>query len=178
MTEDVASMLITTPRLRMRPLGQGDVADLAAVGGNPRVARMIYVPTVPWPHDAVAAFIQSWRWSGALGYRLAITLPDGRFLGSLGVAKDREIFYFLDPQYWGKGYATEALEHFFADCFARFDIADLRADVFDDNPGSAKILTRLGFQKTGSGTGTSGARVEPAPISLYRLTRSDFEART
>ena len=65
---------------------------------------------------------------------------------------------------------------FLAWLFVQFDLAEIHADVFTDNPTSAHILTKLGFQKAGEALGTSAARLEPAPISLYRLSKQRFES--
>jgi hypothetical protein len=36
------------------------------------------------------------------------------------------------------------------------------------------VLTKLGFERTGLGRGFSPARLEPAPLVLYRLSRDSL----
>lgn len=141
------------------------------------MAKMVFVPTVPWPEEQVRAFIADAVFEGKPGFRLGIALPDGTLIGTIGLSAACEVYYFLAPAYWRKGYGSEALQVFVAACFARFDLDEISAKVFTDNPISGQMLVSLGFAQTGDGMHTSGARVEPAPISLYRLTRSAFEAR-
>lgn len=87
-----------------------------------------------------------------------------------------ELFYFLDPAAAGHGYATEAMRGFIGFLFDQFDQDALYADVFTDNPGSEHVLCKLGFDRTGAGMGVSAARLEPFPVSHYRLTQHQFRA--
>jgi len=132
---------------------------------------MLFVPTVPWPVEEVRAFIDAWAWRGAPPFRLAICRRDGRMIGSIGIARDGEIFYFLDPADWGRGHGREAVAAFCAAVFDRFDFAALEAEVFDDNPASARLLASCAFTRIGGGMGRSAARLEAAPVSRYRLLR-------
>ena len=56
--------------------------------------------------------------------------------------------YWIARPYWGRGYATEA-------CVALIDIAralgitSLEGSHFLDNPASARVLEKLGFEPTG-----------------------------
>jgi len=166
---------IETDRLIIRPLADGDWPDLQRIGSNPKVARMMFNVGSPWPKQDVQAWLANSRWRGRPGFRPAVTLKDGTFVGTLGLGGDPcTIAYFLDQQHWGKGYVSEALHAFVADAFTRFQIAELRASHFVDNPASGRVLTKLGFEKIGQATGVSAARLEDAPEVLYRLTLNQF----
>lgn len=169
---------IETPRLLLRPMSETDAPRIAEIGGHPDVARMIFRATVPWPVDVVERFLNDWRWQGRLGFRLGICRKDtGALIGSIGVStpamghveNQPDVFYFFDLKEGGRGFATEALEAFTDAVFTRFEVSSLGADVFHDNPASMRVLTKAGFEKTGEGTATSAARLEPAPVSVYRL---------
>lgn len=58
----------------------------------------------------------------------------------------------------------------------KFDLCEVAADHFDDNPASGAVLRKLGFQELGKGSGKSQARLEPAPVTLYRLRVDDLKA--
>ncbi len=166
---------IATERLLLRPLAEGDWRRLQQIGGVPEVARMMMVLTAPWPEDAVRHWIATGRFRGRPGYRLGVALKGGALIGAVGFGPDRSIAYLFDRRYWGRGYATEATRALIADVFARFpEIDEITADHFADNPASGRVLTKLGFEKTGTGLGASKARVERAPNVLYRLTRDRF----
>nr|WP_272874426.1 GNAT family N-acetyltransferase [Pseudaestuariivita rosea] len=167
---------LKTPRLSLRPMTAQDAPALAALAGVPEVARMIFRAKVPWPVEEVRDFIEEWRWRDQLGFRLGVYRKD-QLIGCVGIGRWAETFYFFDRAHWGRGYAYEAMQIFLTACYARFDIDHISADVFHDNPGSMRVLEKLGFEKTGEDMGTSAARLEPAPVSLYRLTRHTFEGR-
>lgn len=168
---------IKTPRLMMRPLRPSDAPVVADIGGTRAVAPMILSATVPWPIEKVEHWIEQSRWRGTLGVRFAIECQ-GKLVGVVGLGrganpKTAATMYFLDPAHWGQGIATEAMSHLMGAAFERFDISKIDADVYDDNPASARVLEKLGFAKVGATTDCkSSARVEPAPVSLYRLSRA------
>jgi len=170
---------IETPRLTLRPFTDDDVAPLARIGADPRVAPMMGTIPVPWPEDDVRRWIARSRFRGAVGFRLAIVRRGGGLVGGAGLGgAPASLAYFLDPACWGQGYATETMRAFLAACLARFPGLDVvAADHFADNPGSGRVLEKLGFRRTGPGMGRSLARLEPAPNIHYRLMRAEFEAR-
>lgn len=168
---------IVTARLALRPLRDDDWPDLQRIATAPGVARMLYVVTDPWPEAAVRGFIRRWRWQGRLGYRLAVCLRDGPMIGTVGIGQfPVETFYFLDPAHHGQGYATEATGAFLADVLARFAPETVTAEVFVDNPASARVLEKLGFARIGRRMARSAARLEPAPVWRYRVARAAFRA--
>jgi RimJ/RimL family protein N-acetyltransferase len=172
-----AAPRIDTARLTLRALADADWPDLQRIATAPGVARMLYVVTEPWPEAAVRAFIRRWRWQGRLGYRLAVCLRDGPMIGTVGIGQfPVETFYFLDPAHHGQGYATEAMGAFLADVFARFAPVAVTAEVFQDNPGSARVLEKLGFRQIGTRMGRSAARLEPEPVRRYRLVCNEVRA--
>ena len=84
--------------------------------------------------------------------------------------------YSIDPRHWGSGYAFEAMGAFFEYFMRKFNLSVVEADHFDDNPASGAVLRKLGFQELGKGMGKSQARLEPAPVTLYRLRLDDLKA--
>lgn len=166
---------IRSDRLVLRPFAGNDWRRLQQIGGVPEVARMASALTAPWPETAVRDWIESGRFRGRPGYRLAITLPDGALIGAIGIGSDYALAVMLDRRYWGRGYATEAARALIGDVFARFaTVGEITATRFADNPASGAMLAKLGFERTGTGLGASKARVERAPIVLYRLRRDRF----
>lgn len=167
------AMPLRTPRLLLRPMMFEDADRLLQIVTQEDVARMLFLFHAGWSKPEAQEFIQNWAYAGTLGFRLAITDTAGRFLGSIGVGAGDipQIFYFLDPKEAGKGYASEVVQAFCQFLFQRFGLEALAADVFDDNPASARVLEKSGFRAVGKAMGTSKARLEPAPVVLYRLEK-------
>ncbi|MBM7067610.1 GNAT family N-acetyltransferase [Actibacterium sp. 188UL27-1] len=165
---------IQTDRLCLRPLTARDAERLTTLAGVPEVARnLLSVPT-PWSKEQARHWIEASRWKGRNGFRLGITRSDGTLIGFLGLVPHREpgtatTMYALGADHWGQGFATEAMAAFLPAAMARFGLSEVRADHFTDNPGSGHVLRKLGFERCGEETGRSAARVEEAPLILYRL---------
>jgi RimJ/RimL family protein N-acetyltransferase len=174
---------LRTARLTLRQLRGADAPALRRIVTVPDVGRMLFAFPPDWSEAGARAFVAEWQyWPGCARFRLAIEDGGGALIGTVGMwaegaaARDPQVFYFLDPAHAGRGLATEAMAAFIAALFTGFDIDTLGADVFADNPRSARVLAKLGFGATGLDSGTSAARLEPAPIVLYRLSRSNWKA--
>ncbi len=173
---------IETDRLEIREMRMDDWSDLARVGGQFEVARNLATVASPWPEDEVKTWIRRGMFRGRPGFRGTVTLKDGTYLGMVGLgrfpnAENIVVAYFIDPAMQGKGYVTEAMVGFLKFAFDRFGFETIDGDHFVDNPASGAVMRKLGFEFFGNSTGTSRARLEPAPLLQYRLSKQNFEAR-
>lgn len=167
---------ITTPRLVIRPLFPRHAPVLARFGGLPDVARMLGSVPSPWPLDHAQDWIAKGKWCGKPGFRAGVFMGS-TLIGMVGLGgQPMGAAYFIDPAFAGRGIATEAMQALLAHAYARFDLDEITADHFTDNPASGRVLQKLGFENIGEGMGTSAARLEPAPIVHYRLTKARFES--
>jgi RimJ/RimL family protein N-acetyltransferase len=62
----------------------------------------------------------------------------------------RDVGWFIDPKYQGKGYASEAAEAMLNFMFNEVDIKEIRTSAAGINPASWKIMERLGFKYDGT----------------------------
>lgn len=162
---------VRTARLRLRPLERKDARALVSIA-TPQVARMVSSIPEQFSLAAAKAFINKRRWRGLPGFLLGIEGEDGRLVGCIGCGGDPvTAMIFLGEEHWGRGYATEASAAFVEELFRRFPLSAIHAEHFTDNPASGAVLERIGFVRVGEDTGTSEARLEPAPVVQYRLSR-------
>lgn len=163
-------LTLTTARLTLDPLRPEDAVPLHRIVTSPEVGRMLFIFPPDWPMPEAEAFVRKWRWTGTPPFRLALRLND-RFIGAVGLRSlsDPEIFYFLDPAHAGQGYLSEALPAFVAEITRRFALPQLTAEVFTDNPASARLLEKAGFRPGTTGSVTSAARGTPAPVRHYHF---------
>ena len=82
----------------------------------------------------------------------------------------------IHPKYWGQRLMSEAVNDFCAFLFRRYPLEAIKAKHFKDNPGPGRVLQKASFvplpvQSYSSETGKLSARLEPAPITRYRLMR-------
>lgn len=172
---------ISTDRLLMRECQIHDWESYSRVGGNINVARNMESVRSPWLEADVKTWLSGSCYRGRPGYRVSVFLKDGRFAGTLGLSSAKaqgvpSVMYFFDQDLWGHGYATEAVRAFIRDAFDRFDLDALHGDHFEDNPASGAVLRKMGFEYTGKRDCSSVARLEPAALLDYRLTKANFEA--
>jgi RimJ/RimL family protein N-acetyltransferase len=95
---------------------------------------------------------------------------DGEFVGTIGsftMEGEREVTYWIAPDRWGQGLATQALRAFLAIETTR----PLHGRVAAHNLGSAKVLTRAGFVEIGSETSYAPGVGDDVVEHIYRLDR-------
>ena len=88
----------------------------------------------------------------------------------------RDVGWYMDPAYQGKGYATEAAKAMIDYMFSEVEINGISSGAVKDNIGSCRMFEKLGFEK-------NGEVVEESPytfydgiltFSKYELTREDY----
>lgn len=111
-------------------------------------------------------------------FSLAIELPGTGFIGSCGVSKIGdtiwECYYSLNREYWGKGFASEAMEALVDYCFHQSGIEEIRAYMSVENPRSSKVAEKIGMTFLGT-------HVHPAFKSkgkLYAISRAQHQKLT
>ncbi|MFI6928808.1 GNAT family N-acetyltransferase [Streptomyces sp. NPDC050287] len=86
-------------------------------------------------------------------------LADGDVVGSAAVygePGEREVTYWVDRAYWGRGVATAALRGLLEEVPER----PLYARAAADNQGSLRVLEKCGFEITAQARGFANARGE------------------
>jgi ribosomal-protein-alanine N-acetyltransferase len=76
-----------------------------------------------------------------------------------------EIAYGLDPEHWGKGYATEAATAMVNFAFAFEEIRVVRAHTLPQSNASARVLAKSGFRQVGE-------IIDPEDGLVWRFERS------
>ncbi|GAA3793161.1 GNAT family N-acetyltransferase [Streptomyces coacervatus] len=105
------------------------------------------------------AFEALWKRIRASADVARTILADGDVVGSAAVygePGEREVTYWVDRAYWGRGVATAALRELLAEVRER----PLYARAAADNAGSRRVLEKCGFRVTARTTGFANARGE------------------
>lgn len=142
---------ITTARCVLAPIAPDDAMEMTVLADDWLVARE--APSMPYPYDLETA--RRWIAAAVRGKRRGtdhiFTIrrrADGRFLGAIGLQVEddgAEIGYWLGRAHWGQGLATEAVGAVVAHARSDLGLRRMTARVFVENPGSAKVLRKLGF---------------------------------
>ena len=134
-------------------------ADLDALFDQMRDPEAVHMAafTAADPNDR-AAFDSRLRTVRASTENLlrAVTV-DEEFVGttaSFVIDGDTEVTYWIDRRYWGRGIATRALELLLELERTR----PLHARAASDNPGSLRVLEKVGFVRIGTEVAFANAR--------------------
>lgn len=169
---------IATERFTLRMLRPSDAGLIGMYAADVRVARMTRNLPHPMPPGAVAAFIERslspkrsedvWAIDGT-----PAGAPEVMGLVSLDRvdAGQSEIRFWVAPAWWNTGLASAAVQALIAAnpqaCKTLF------AEVFQDNPASARVLTNNGFHYLGDAESHSVARGAKVATWTYSRKLSD-----
>jgi aminoglycoside 6'-N-acetyltransferase len=158
---------LVSPRLRLTPLAEDDLADYAGLRGDPRT-RVFSRSGVPVPFEQARTELldscASWRDGGIGVWRIGD--PGGSFLGVIVIRPDQngaagvEIGWVLAPEAWGRGIATEAASLAVADLLERTGQTHITAYLQAANAASRRVAEKVGLQLRERGLDSRGVLVE------------------
>ena len=162
-----------TSRLVGRRPEPGDGDAYVRFYGDPRIPEELWPSDLRTPDHArgtLDEFIDHWeRWGfGAW----TVLLRDGEIIGHAGMQHttiggnpEVEILWFIHPDHWSRGYATEMAREAVRVAFGVLELDDLVSFTVDGNAASRAVMEKLGM--------TYERDIEHAglPHVLYRLER-------
>lgn len=168
---------IAAGRFVLRPLRVSDTGLIAHHAGDVRVAEATQSIPHPFPPGAAEAYVTRAMTHDRPG---SVWVMDGALTGlsevlgvislkpmemKAGQGGQSEVAYWVAPAFWNTGIASEAVRAL----VAANPLADRTyfAEVFQDNPGSARVLTNAGFQYLGDAEAFSVARAAMVPTWTY-----------
>ncbi|SOB98848.1 GNAT family N-acetyltransferase [Rhodobacter maris] len=171
-TTITAQPVIEAERFLLRPLRRSDAGLISMYTADKRVAEGTRAIPHPLPPGATESFIARamsegrgedvWALDGS-----AQGLAEVLGLVSLTRLDDdqSEIGFWVGPGFWNTGFASEAVAALIAANPHR--ARTLMAEVFQDNPGSARVLSHNGFEYLGDAESWSVARNARVPTWTY-----------
>lgn len=175
--------LLETQRLILNEITDRHVEDLSLVLSDPDVAKHDYFyPTKNL--DEVMQFIErygeerqdnaeiTWGIFEKETKRLVGTCGLGDFLDQ---AKRAEVGYAIAKDYWGKGYATEAIGAVIDYGFKVIGLNRIEASVTPGNEPSVRVLEKNGFIKEGLVRQRDYLKGQLVDSIIMGILRSDFE---
>jgi RimJ/RimL family protein N-acetyltransferase len=150
---------IETRRLLLRPIDPvGDIDAMHTYLSREDVCR--YIPPEPRNREQVAErlanpeLVRSELDTEGQCLALAVVLREsGDLIGDLiffwhsALHRTGEIGYVINPEYHGRGYATEAARALLGLLFDEFGLHRVTARIDAENPASAAVLTKLGLRQ-------------------------------
>lgn len=170
--------ILQTPRLLLRELTDGDHEALYEMYQDPRMNRYLGGP--PPPREEYWRRVrETWpAYYARHGFGLWATVrrEDGRLLGRCGLLSQEvdgerhaEVAYALAPEFWGRGYATEAARAIRDHAFRTLDAPHLISLILPENTPSIAVAERNGM------TFWKMADFRGFHVRVYRITREAWE---
>lgn len=149
---------LATDRLLLREFVEDDWRAVLAYQSEAQ-----YLKYSPWTHrtaEEVRNFVRGFvEWQGErprTKYQLAITLrSEGRLIGNCGIrmesadSRQANIGYEIAPEYWGEGYASEAVGAMVAFGFGELRLQRIWARCVVENVASYRVLEKSGMRREG-----------------------------
>jgi RimJ/RimL family protein N-acetyltransferase len=173
---------ITTARLRLRPYTkvEADADQVYRLMSDPQVMR--HYPSVCDREQASRVLDRMLDSYTRFGYSLLAVerLMDGEYIGQVGLLhwddvdarEDVEVAYMLLPEYWGKGYATEAARASRDWAFNHLNVDRIVSFIAVQNNDSISVAMRNGMTRLKRLDENRFNR----PIFVYQISRNEWEA--
>jgi [ribosomal protein S5]-alanine N-acetyltransferase len=161
---------LQTERLTLRPFRRADAKEFARLAGDWAVASM----TSDIPHPFSETQAMAWLKPARGEVRFAV-VRQGQLIGGAGFYRRRsgaaELGFWLGQPWWGEGYATEAARAVIQYGLDHRQLPGFSSAHFVDNPASARVLAKLGFEPQGRGHIVCTARGYDVEAITYWLDR-------
>lgn len=181
--------IIKTERLTVRSFAERDKADMLEIQSNPLMVK--YTPDEPWKDEkdwydffafASTFYDEEKDWCPDwFRYFFAIRKKgNDKVIGYSGLGApeyDRsvtEVFYGISPDYWGKGYATEAAKAMLEFGFEQLKLDEIIGFREDGNPASGRVLEKAGLRMTGKVENVAAEFSYYENEPLYKITSNEF----
>ena len=173
---------LSSPRLRLREVRDGDAAALFAIHSDARVMRYWSYPAwteLAQAEQKIADIQRQRREEDILIWAIADATSD-LLIGSsavfyLNLEQGRaEIGYSLHPDWQGRGLASEALQLVLGYVFNNLGLRRIEADIDPRNLPSCRLVERLGFVREGLLRERWHVNGEICDSAIYGLLSKDF----
>ncbi|THE14087.1 N-acetyltransferase [Bacillus timonensis] len=148
---------LETERLRLREIVHIDAQGIFDCFSNHEVTRYYGqdpITELKQAEQFVEFFANSYKEKRGIRWGIELKEREG-LIGTIGFNawspkhKRAEIGYELHPQYWRKGYVSEAASEVIRYGFNELGLTRIGAVVFLENEASNDLLAKLGFEKEG-----------------------------
>lgn len=174
---------LITDRLTLRKLLVADAADMYAYASRPETTR--YLTWHPHPDRAYTRQYLEYlggRYAAGMFYDWAVIYePDCRMVGTCGFtsfnyqADSAEVGYVLNPEYWGRGIAREALLRVMEFGFAELKLNRIEARFMQGNERSRHLMESVGMIYEGMHRASLLVKGEYVNVGVCAILRSEWE---
>ena len=149
---------LETKRLILRRISRKDTRDIFEYSKDSRTSKYL----LWYPHSSISDtkrqvrnILKRYKKGNLYDYAV-ILKKNGKMIGTCGFTKiepldDRaEIGYVINPDFWGHGYATEAVKRILAFGFEELGLERIEARFIKGNESSFKLMQRVNMTLEGT----------------------------
>lgn len=177
--------MFETERFIIRPYTTKDAENLLSTIGTYEV----YMTTYGIPHPCNLKYARKWI-KGVINnavkdksYEYAIIgKQDGQYLGNVGlinidmVSRKCDISYFVNPEFWGCGIATEAASELIGYAFNVMNINRVGGSCMEHNIASARVMEKLSMKYEGTMRDYFIKNNRYVNLRCYSILQDEFKA--
>jgi len=155
--DNARSPMVRGTRLYLREVRQSDVTERYYRWlQDPEVNRYLETRFVLWSLEKIAEYVSRMDGKQDEVFFAICTLEDDEHIGNIKVGPINRMHQHADvslligeKQYWGKGYATEAIALATRYAFETLNLNKLKAGCYAENEGSARAFEKCGYRREG-----------------------------
>lgn len=174
--------MLETNRLFLRPLSLIDADQVEELAGDYEIAKSTLSIPHPYPKGSAIDWINFVKESEQAKRQITFAIinkESNSLIGVIGfnlqMAFERgEINYWIGKPYWGKGYATEAAREMFRYGFNELGLNRIYAASFTSNPGSWKVMEKLGMKHEGTFKQHVKKGDEYIDLTYYGMVKDEY----
>jgi len=149
-------MILSTPRLILRPWRDSDLAPVAAITADPQVMRYFHLTRTRAQSDAWVERAQAHIDRHGFGIWAVEATGVAPLIGFVGLstvpdiipcAPGVEAVWTLGAQWWRSGFCTEAARAAMDDGFTRLGLGEIVAFTASSNTPSQRVMQKLGMTR-------------------------------
>jgi RimJ/RimL family protein N-acetyltransferase len=146
--------VLETERLILRTWYLDDAEALFKIYSNPELYR--FTGSDPFPDvETTRRYMEEYfiNYQKEYGFCVwaVVEKASGKLVGTCGLGyfdgrPELGLGYWFDPEYWGRGYATEAARACVEYAFHKLNVPELASMTHSQNKASQRVLEKAGFR--------------------------------
>lgn len=177
------SLKLKTDRLTLQPFQKKDASRIKDLANNKELATILGLPhPYELEHAEEWIAIQPEQIQEGLEYPLTIvTKNENQIIGTITLRIDKnnnkgELGYWIGRDFWGNGFATEAVNRMIEFGFNHLNLNKVWASAISRNKASTIVLKKAGLQKEGRLKQNRLLQNKYEDVDLYGLLKNEYRS--